>query len=41
MSIRDNIMKRYTFWDGDPCTEPDGDLESELDDFDDFNDLDD
>ena len=39
MSIRDSIMKRYTMWDGDPCTEPDGDLESALDDYDAANEL--
>ena len=39
MSIRDNIMKRYTMWDGNPCTEPEGDLERELDNYDAANEL--
>ena len=41
MNRRDLLINKYAFWDGNPCTEPDGDLESALDDFDDFNDLDD
>ena len=40
MTTRDKIMHQY-LWDGNPETEPDTDLQTALDDFDDFNDLDD
>jgi len=40
-SRRNALIRRYALWDGDPQTEPDGELEDELDRFDEVNDTDD
>ena len=39
MNRRDIFIHKYTSWDGNPETEPDGDLESALDDYDAANEL--
>lgn len=38
-SRRNALIIRYAFWDGDPTTEPDGELEEELDRFDEANEI--
>ena len=38
-SRRNALISRYALWDGDPTTEPDGELEEELDRFDEANEV--
>ena len=38
-SRRNALIIRYALWDGDPQTEPDGELEEELDRFDEANEV--
>ena len=39
MNRRDLLIYKYATWNGDPQTEPDGDLDEELDNYDYYNEL--
>ena len=34
MTTRERIANKFLLWDGDPCSEPEGDMQDELDEYD-------